>query len=276
MALQIEPFRAKFDGMNTTQKKQFILILKNALENKYNAECKAFLNECIRKYNSDVQENTSNVTPKTTSQISATGKKAAGRAASQISSAGKNAASKIAPMASSARKAGKEAFNRAAGSSLVEKVANNESVSKIVDSRVMSKVSKNKNKRVLLIAGALAVVFFVIIVGSISHDWVDGSASGGSGRADSGNASKRDFSSREKIKAFFEENLERNYPDALKRAVEVTASSANLRYDGNSTEGYIVRTVVVSREAMESFDYFAALDGRLFDYSDAPNLRLLG
>ena len=165
----INELQAKFEGLTLAQKKQFIERLKTQLQNSTNVANKQFLNECIKKYNEEVQGKVSSTASKTTTQVSEASKETVGKVASQISTVGKEATSKLTPMAAAARDAGKNAFNKAAGSSLVDKVAHNETVSKIVDSEVMSKVSKNKNKRVLAIVGALAVVVLVIIVGSISR-----------------------------------------------------------------------------------------------------------
>ena len=275
MASQIETLRAQFDGMNTAQKKQFIQNLKNALENKNNAEHKAFLNECIKKYNSEVQTKTSNTaskgasqisgtgkdaTIKTTSQLSASGKDAASKAAFQISTASKKATGKLAPMASAARDAGKDAFNKAAGSSVVDKVAHNETISKIVDSEVMSKVSKNKNKRVLAIAGALAVVVLVIVIASVSGN--GGSSSGGHNTSiTQGTASQYVIDNIQSAKGFRSVNVQ----DAT-----TTAAGKNLSKNGES-----VFYATFTDANLDVHTFFVTASGIIYDASNSANPRKL-
>ena len=55
MASQIDQMRAKFNGMNNTQKKDFIDKLKVKLQGSSNAEYKKFLNECVQKYNASTR-----------------------------------------------------------------------------------------------------------------------------------------------------------------------------------------------------------------------------
>jgi len=55
MPSQIDQLKIQFNGLTTAQKKQFILNLKNKLQNSNNVEYKRFLNECIAQYNNEVQ-----------------------------------------------------------------------------------------------------------------------------------------------------------------------------------------------------------------------------
>ena len=55
MASQIDQMRAKFNGMNNTQKKDFIDKLKIKLQGSSNTEYKKFLNECVQNYNTAVK-----------------------------------------------------------------------------------------------------------------------------------------------------------------------------------------------------------------------------
>ena len=56
MASQIDQLRTQFNGMNTTQQKEFIDKLRVKLQGANNAEYTKFLNECVHKHNTAVSE----------------------------------------------------------------------------------------------------------------------------------------------------------------------------------------------------------------------------
>jgi hypothetical protein len=136
---------------------------------------------------------------------------------------------------------------------------------------------KKTNKKLPIIATVAAFVLVFTI------------PQGGNGMTGSGsfqNTSRRDFSSKEKIQAYFEDWAESEFPDALKVEVSVartpTSSKGSPRGGQLSIDnigdgyGYSIRCGIARREGLLIYDFFVLEDGKIYEASDMTNLKLIG
>jgi len=108
----------------------------------------------------------------------------------------------------------------------------------------------------------IAAVAALVLVATMPSD----NTGGGNGIRISGNASRRDFSSEAKVKAYFESNLERRYPDPIPCSVLVSPIKFDLMTpDRPRMDGFSVLAVAYINKAYPaSFQFLVARDGRIY------------